>query len=145
LFLVKRPSLGKKLLDSSCIMFIGTVDDIILDRRPQFVSKFWRSLFKILKVNIKLSSVFHPQTDGQTECVNQVLEQYSRCTINYQQDDWTSYLPLVEFSYNNTIHASMQQTLFYANYSCHPKLDLLNPSKTDNLAIEDFATRLLQL
>jgi hypothetical protein len=126
-------------------MFIGTVDDIILDRRPQFVSKFWRSLFKILKVNIKLSSVFHPQTDGQTECVNQVLEQYSRCTINYQQDDWTSYLPLVEFSYNNTIHASMQQTLFYANYSCHPKLDLLNPSKTDNLAIEDFATRLLQL
>ena len=49
---------------------------------------------------------FHPQTDGQTERVNQVLEQYLQCSINYQQDDWTEYLPLVEFAYNNTLHAS---------------------------------------
>jgi hypothetical protein len=84
-------------------------------------------------------------TNGQTEHVNQVLEQYLRCTINYQQDDWKSYLPLVEFAYNNTIYASMQQTPFYTNYGHHPKLDLLDPSKTDNPAVVDFATRLLQL
>ena len=65
--------------------------------------------------------------------------------INYQQDDWTSYLPLAEFAYNNTIHASMQQTPFYANYGHHPKLDLLDPSKADNLATTNFATWLLQL
>jgi hypothetical protein len=96
-------------------------------------------------VDIKLSSVFHPQTNGEIERVNQVLEQYLRCTINYQQDDWTSYLPLAEFAYNNTIHASIQQTPFYANYGCHSKLDLLYPSQIDNPAAENFATRLLQL
>jgi hypothetical protein len=68
-----------------------------------------------------------------------------RCTINYQQDDWTSYLPLAEFAYNNTIHALTQQTPFYANYGHHPKLDLLDPSKAGNPAAVDFATRLLQL
>jgi hypothetical protein len=53
-------------------------------------------------------------------------------------------LSFVEFAYNNTIHASTQQTPFYANYGHHPKLDLLNPSKIDNLAAAEFATRLLQ-
>jgi hypothetical protein len=53
----------------------GLPDDIILDRGPQFVSKFWRFFFEILKADIKLSSTFHPQSDGQKEHVNQVLEQ----------------------------------------------------------------------
>jgi hypothetical protein len=54
-------------------------------------------------------------------------------------------LLLVEFAYNNTIHASTRQMLFYANYGHHPKLDLLDPSRIDNLGAKDFATRLLQL
>ena len=54
----------------------GLLDDIVSDRGTQFVSKFWRSLFDILKVEIKLSSAFYTQTDGQTERVNQVLELY---------------------------------------------------------------------
>jgi hypothetical protein len=54
-------------------------------------------------------------------------------------------LPLAEFAYNNMIHASTQQTPFYANYGHHSKLDLLNPSKTDNPAAKDFTTRLLRL
>jgi hypothetical protein len=123
----------------------GLPDDIVSDRGTQFVSKFWRSLFEILKVNIKLSSAFHPQTDGQTERVNQVLEQYLRCTINYQQDDWTEYLPLAEFAYNNTLHASTQQTPFFANYGYHPKLDLLNPVANNNPAAESFARQLSEL
>jgi hypothetical protein len=52
------------------------LDDIISDCGSQFTLKFWQSLFKILKIKIKLSSVYHPQTDGQTKRVNQVLEQY---------------------------------------------------------------------
>jgi hypothetical protein len=123
----------------------GLPDDIVSDRGTQFVSKFWRSLFEILKVDIKLSSAFHPQTDGQTERVNQVLEQYLRCTINYQQDDWTEYLPFAEFAYNNTLHASTQQTPFFANYGYHPKLDLLNPGANNNPAAEGFAKQLSEL
>ena len=123
----------------------GLPNDTTSDHGPQFVSKFWRSLFEILKEDIKLSSVFHPQTDDQMERVNQVLEKYLGCTINHQQDDWTSYLPLAEFVHNNLIHASMEQTPFYANYGHHSKFDLLDPSKTDNLVAKAFATRLLQL
>jgi hypothetical protein len=96
-------------------------------------------------VDIKLSLAFHPQTDGQTERVNQVLEQYLRCTINYQQDDWMEYLSLAEFAYNNTLHASTQQTPFFSNYGYHPKLDLLSPSMHSNPAAEGFAKQLSEL
>lgn len=123
----------------------GLPDDIVSDRGTQFVSKFWRSLFEALKVDIKLSSAFHPQTDGQTERVNQVLEQYLRCSVNYQQDDWTAYLSLAEFAYNNSVHASTQQTPFFANYGYHPKLDLLNPSIDNNPAAEELVKHLSEL
>ena len=108
------------------------------DHDTQFVSKFWRSLFEMLKVDMKLSSAFHPQTDGQTERVNQVLEQYLRCSINYQQDNYTAYLPLAKFAYNNTLHASTQQTPFFSNYGYHLKLDLLSPSTNNNSAAKRF-------
>jgi hypothetical protein len=58
----------------------GLLDDIISNRGSQFISKFWQLLFKILKVKIKLWSAYHPQIDGKLERVNQVLEQYLRCT-----------------------------------------------------------------
>ena len=77
--------------------------------------------------------------------VNQVLEQYLRCTINYQQDDWTEYLPFAEFAYNNTLDASTQQTPFFANYGYHPKLDLLNPVANNNPTAEGFAKQLSEL
>jgi len=99
-------------------------DDIVSDCGPQFVSKFWQLLFEILKVQIKLLLVVHPQTDEQTKQVNQVLEQYLRCTINYHQDDWTSLMRLAKFAYNN-MYTSTQETLFYINYGYHPKIDML--------------------
>jgi hypothetical protein len=85
----------------------GLLDNIIFDHGSQFTLKFWHPLFKILKVKIKSSSVYHPQTDGQPERINQVLEQYLHCTINYHQDNWTKLLPLTEFAYNNTIQGSI--------------------------------------
>jgi len=106
---------------------------------------FLKSLFETLKVDTKLSSAFHPQMDGQMERVNQVLEQYLCCTINYQQDDWTSHLTLAEFVYNNTIHTSTCQTPFYANYRYHFKFDLLNIFQMDNSIAKDLTSRLLEL
>ena len=123
----------------------GLPDDIISDRGTQFTSKFWQSLFKILLVEIKLSSAYHPQTDGQTERVNQVLEQYLRCSINYHQDNWVDLLPLAEFAYNNTIQDSTKQTPFFANYGHHPMFDQFKLSTSKNLAAEDLATRLLEI
>ena len=65
----------------------GLPDSIINDRGPQFVSKFWKHLFKMLKVTCNLSSGYHPQTDGQAKHMNQTLDQYLRCLLSYQQDD----------------------------------------------------------
>src|SRR4051812_14260459 len=78
-------------------------DNIISDQGPQFASHFWKCLFKLLGTKISLSSAFHPESDGQTECTNQVLEQYLCCFVDYQQDNWVELLPLAEFAYNNTL------------------------------------------
>ena len=66
---------------------------------------------EILRVSCKLSSSYHPQIDGQTKGTSQTLEQYHRCLINYQQDDWTDFLRMVEFAYN-TIHSLKQRMPF---------------------------------
>ena len=80
----------------------GLPRDIISDRGSTFVSKFWVELMKTVGTKAKHLTAFHPQTDGQTERVNQSLEQYLRCYVNFHQDDWPTWLPLAEFQYNNT-------------------------------------------
>src|SRR5882724_10831434 len=102
----------------------GTPTDIVSDRGKHFISQFWRSLCWLLGIKANLSTAYHPETDGQTECVNQILEQYLRVYVNYQQDDWVNLLPLAEFAYNNTSHLAMMVTLFFANKGFHPKLDM---------------------
>jgi hypothetical protein len=65
----------------------GLPNDIVSNRGTQFTSNFWRGLFQLFEVKINLFTSYHPQTDGQIERVNQILEQYLCCTVNYQQDD----------------------------------------------------------
>jgi RNase H-like domain found in reverse transcriptase/Reverse transcriptase (RNA-dependent DNA polymerase)/Integrase zinc binding domain/Ty3 transposon capsid-like protein/Chromo (CHRromatin Organisation MOdifier) domain len=98
----------------------GLPDDIVSDRGSVFISKFWQRFLELLKIESNLSTAFHPQTDGQTERLNGILEQYIRIYCNYQQNDWCKLLPLAEFAYNNSIQASTKQTPFYANYGLHP-------------------------
>src|SRR5882724_2382960 len=70
----------------------GTMTDIDSDWGKHFISCFWRSLCQLLGIKANLSTAYHPETDGQTERVNQILEQYLRMYINYHQDDGlTSY------------------------------------------------------
>ncbi|SJL16294.1 uncharacterized protein ARMOST_19814 [Armillaria ostoyae] len=75
----------------------GMPQVVISDRGPQFVSKFMTELYKLLDIKQNASTAFHPQTDGQTEHVNQEVEKYLRIFINHQQTDWTDWLPLAEF------------------------------------------------
>jgi hypothetical protein len=98
----------------------GLPDDVVSDRDKIFTSKFWRHFLASLNVKLNLSTAFHPQTDGQTERVNQVLEQYLRAYCNYQQDNWQDLLPQAEFAYNSAIHSSTGKTPFFANYGYHP-------------------------
>ncbi|MBW0540951.1 hypothetical protein O181_080666 [Austropuccinia psidii MF-1] len=68
-----------------------------------------------------LSTAYHPETDGQTERVNQILEQYLWMYVSYHQDDWNTWLPLAEFSYNNSDHSSTKQLLFFTVYGRDPQ------------------------
>ena len=67
-------------------------------------------------------SGYHPEGDGQMECLNQVLEQYLRAYMNYQQDDWSSLLPLAEFAYNNATNEMTGVSPFFANKGYHPSI-----------------------
>jgi len=100
----------------------GMPSALYSDRDSRFTSQFWKELLKQLGVKQKMSSAFHPQTDGQTERANRVLEEYLRHYVNPRQDDWDGWLPLAEFAYNNSVHEATGHTPFFMNYARHPQL-----------------------
>ena len=81
----------------------GFPESIVSDRGPQFASRFWNHLCQCPKIDPRLSTAFHPETDGQTEHMNAIMEQHLRAHVSYLQDDWTDYLFLAEFAGNNQI------------------------------------------
>ncbi|GJY73017.1 putative reverse transcriptase domain-containing protein [Tanacetum coccineum] len=93
---------------------------IICDRDLRFTSKFWRSLQNALGTNLDMSTAYHPQTDGQSERTIQTLEDMlCACAIGFRKG-WVNHLPLVEFSYNNSYHASIKAAPFEALYGRKP-------------------------
>ncbi|KAJ9511709.1 hypothetical protein QJQ45_018011 [Haematococcus lacustris] len=100
----------------------GMPRSVVSDRGPQFHNKFWAEVTKLLQVQVNLSSAYHPETDGQTERVNRVIEEMLRHFIRPDQRDWAEYLPLVEFAINNAWQESVRSTPFYLNYGYHPRL-----------------------
>ncbi|KAJ9525373.1 hypothetical protein QJQ45_003214 [Haematococcus lacustris] len=99
----------------------GMPRDVISDRGPQFKNHFWAEVAKLLRVQVNLSSAYHPQTDGQTERMNRVVEEMLRHYIRPDQKDWAEHLPLVEFAINNARQESTRFTPFYLNYGYHPR------------------------
>eukprot|EP00253_Pinus_taeda_P015686 PITA_15686 len=89
---------------------------IISDRDVKFTSAFWRTLFAELGTQLNFSTAYHPQTDGQTERVNQVLEDMLRACVMLRPNHWEDYLHLVEFTYNNGYHSSTQLSPFEVLY-----------------------------
>ena len=76
----------------------------------------------MIGIEWKASTIYYPQMDGQTECVNQSLEQYLQLFVNYNQDNWEELLPLAEFVYNNMPHVSTNLSPFYATKGFYPQL-----------------------
>ncbi|KAK4700362.1 hypothetical protein P7C70_g5887, partial [Phenoliferia sp. Uapishka_3] len=108
--------------------------DIVSDRGSIFTSDFWQCLQELTRVRSNLSTAFHPQTDGQTERVNQSIEQIIRIYTNYQQDDWDELLPLAQFAYNDSKHSATGTTPFLANYGYSPRLDVSQPSERHSVS-----------
>ncbi len=89
---------------------------IVSDRDAKFKGNFWKELFNHVGTYLNMSSAYHPQTDGQTERVNQVIEDMLRMYVMDQTSKWVNYLYLVEFTYNNGYHASLKMSPFEALY-----------------------------
>ena len=99
---------------------------VISDRGPQFASQFITELYSLLSIKPRLSTAYHPETDGQTERVNAILEQYVRCFVTDTQTEWSRLLPFAEISYNNSLHSSTKFSPFFANYGFNPHLNIIN-------------------
>ncbi|MBW0479424.1 hypothetical protein O181_019139 [Austropuccinia psidii MF-1] len=107
----------------------GLSISIVSDRGSLFVSSFWTQLCQQLKISRDLSTAFYPETDGQTERVNQILEQYLWMYVSYHQDDWHTWLPLAEFAYNNAENSSTKQSPFFTIYGRNPSFDSIHISQ----------------
>ena len=102
-----------RLFKDTVWRYEGFPETVLSDRGPQFVSEFMRELYKSLGITQNLSTAVHPQTDGQTERVNQEIEQYFWIFINAQMNDWVLWLPIAEHSYNNKIHSATGFSPFF--------------------------------
>jgi len=91
-------------------------ESVVLDRRPQFAVELTKELNGMLGIKTKLSTAFHPQIDGQTEHMNQELEQYLWFFVDHRQKDWPEWLALAEFAVNNKVYSMTKMSLFIANY-----------------------------
>jgi transposase InsO family protein len=109
----------------------GVPKTIVSDRGPQFVSRFWEHFHKSLDTKLIHSSAFRPQTSGQIERVNQILEDMLRACVLAFFGKWDECLPLAEFSYNNSYQESIKMAPFEALYGqrCRTPLNWLGPGE----------------
>lgn len=110
LFPLKHPftaqGVAQVMMDSK-VKSHGIPKTIVSYRDKIFISSFWIHLFKLLDIKMVLSTTYHPQTDGQSDRVNQCLEMYLRCVIHSNPQKWKSWLSLAELWYNTSFHSSL--------------------------------------
>ncbi|CAI7854710.1 unnamed protein product [Closterium sp. NIES-53] len=109
-----------RLFFDRIITIHGIPATLISDRDPKFTSKFWKELMGLLGTKLAMSSAYHPQNDGQTERLNQVVEQLLRTACKDDVSHWDTQLPTLEFAYNNASHAATGKTPFFLCYGQEP-------------------------
>jgi len=120
-------------------------ESIVSDRGPQFIAGIMQELNRMLGIESKLSMAFHPQTNGQTERVNQELEQYLRMFIDHRQEQWPDWLGMAEFVYNNKMHSSTKVLPFKANYGQDPRMEFEMRRKGKYKGAEKFVTKIKEI
>ena len=108
------------LLHKEVVRLHGQPAELISDRGPQFTSRVWQELCQLTGCRAKLSSAYHPQTDGQSERTNRIMEEVLRAYVGPLQDDWDRWLPMAEFAINDSYQESVKATPFQLNYGRNP-------------------------
>jgi hypothetical protein len=125
-----------KILIQHIFIWFGIPDKIISDRGPQFISHLFQQVCTGLNITSALSTAFHPQTDGETECVNQEISTYLRMVVANNETAWVDKLPLFEWFHNSSIHSSTGEMPAKLLFRFNPKLipqsveHLSNPNTT---------------
>jgi hypothetical protein len=120
-----------ELLIDNVVRLHGVPRQVITDGDPRFIAEFYHTFTNALGIACGFSTSHHPQTDGQTERVNQVLEDYLRHYVKPLQTDWDKHLSMAEFAFNNSFHESTQNTPFRVVYGVDPltPVSLLTPQE----------------
>ena len=116
---IDAPGLAEVIIDV-VVRHHGLPDLIVTNRGSLFTLKFWSSLCYFLGIKRRLSTAFHPQTDGQTERQNSTIEAYLRAFVNFEQNDWARLFFMTEFAYNNAKNANTGHKPFELNGGYHP-------------------------
>src|SRR6266436_1472420 len=116
----------------------GVPAHITSDHGSEFISHFFHLLGKLLRMRLHFTLGYHPEGDRQTECANQVLEQYLQGYTNYQQDDWVTLLLMAEFTYNNATNATTGVSPFFTNKGYHLELTSDPQAKTSLAEAQAF-------
>jgi len=98
----------------------GFLKIIVSDSDKVFTSQFWQHMFKLSGTSLKFNTVYHPQTDGQSEVLNKCIEMYLRCFTYDNPKEWSKLLPWAEFWYNSSFHHSTGMTPFKVVYGREP-------------------------
>ncbi|CAI7858988.1 unnamed protein product [Closterium sp. NIES-54] len=123
----------------------GIPTTLISVRDPKFTSKFWKELMSLMGTCLAMSSAYHPQTDGQTERLNQIVEQLLRAACKDDINKWDLPLPVLEFAYNNAKHAATGETPFFLCYGQHPLTPQQPTVPATVQPAHDFVTTMQQL
>ena len=116
----------------------GIPSTITSDRDTRFTSAIWKGIMDTLGIKSKMSSPFHPPTDGQTERMNQALECYLRNYCNYKEDNWEEVLPMAEYAENNSLHSTVKMKPFFAKYGYHSETNWPTAEPSWNLTSQNY-------
>jgi RNase H-like domain found in reverse transcriptase/Reverse transcriptase (RNA-dependent DNA polymerase)/Integrase zinc binding domain/Retroviral aspartyl protease/Chromo (CHRromatin Organisation MOdifier) domain len=137
-----------KLFFNNVFRHFGMPRAIITDRDPRFTSNFWNALMTHLGTSLRMSTAFHPETDGQAERHNRTLQEMLRAFVNTEhQNDWDEYLVPLEFAYNRSVHRGTGYSPFYLLYGQQPHVptSLLATQESSAPAVDEFVGKLVDV